>query len=255
MDKRILIVGIIFLTIAFVLYAIGLFGSISPENKAIELQNDYNKEVFSDNPDNDKLKDINEEIIDVKEDINMYGNIMYSGLMVLIIGLNFCFLALYLPLKKQGNSPLRPSLPRDFQPIREWRPQPPHTREQQEEPFIKNNIEMTNAAYGLSDIAVKPFPAENSITLADLKNNEETVNNIRLWDPRPLLSTYQQIQAIRTYYAFYNVDVDRYKGLGMVYGDEAPLLERDYPVQHLLRFPFDLIRIEYGRVFFEELDP
>lgn len=79
-----------------------------------------------------------------------------------------------------------------------------------EEPFIKHNIEMTNAAYGLSDIAVKPFSAENSITLEDLRNNEETVNNIRLWDPRPLLSTYQQIQAIRTYYTFHNVDIDRY---------------------------------------------
>jgi uncharacterized membrane protein (UPF0182 family) len=79
-----------------------------------------------------------------------------------------------------------------------------------EEPFIKNNIEMTNAAYGLSDIAVKPFSVENSITLEGVRNNEETVNNIRLWDPRPLLSTYQQIQAIRTYYTFHNVDVDRY---------------------------------------------
>jgi len=85
-----------------------------------------------------------------------------------------------------------------------------------EEPFIKNNIAMTNDAYGLSDIVVKPFSAENSITLADLKDNEETVNNIRLWDPRPLLSTYQQIQAIRTYYTFYNVDVDRYNINGKV---------------------------------------
>lgn len=80
-----------------------------------------------------------------------------------------------------------------------------------EEPFIENNIAMTNEAYGLSDISIKPFAAEASMTLEDLQNNEETVNNIRLWDARPLLSTYQQIQAIRTYYTFHSVDVDRYK--------------------------------------------
>ena len=77
-------------------------------------------------------------------------------------------------------------------------------------PFIKHNIEMTNESYGLTDIRVKSFAAENSLTLEELENNEETLDNIRLWDARPLLSTYQQIQSIRTYYTFYNVDVDRY---------------------------------------------
>ena len=80
-----------------------------------------------------------------------------------------------------------------------------------EEPFIEHNIAMTNEAYGLTDITIKPFEARDSISVEELRNNEETVNNIRLWDGRPLLSTYQQIQAIRTYYTFYNVDVDRYE--------------------------------------------
>ena len=79
-----------------------------------------------------------------------------------------------------------------------------------EEPFILHNIDMTNAAYGLSNIRVESFPAENSLTPEDLRKNEDTMENIRLWDHRPLLSTYQQIQSIRTYYTFYNVDVDRY---------------------------------------------
>ncbi len=79
-----------------------------------------------------------------------------------------------------------------------------------EEPFLKHNIAMTNEAYGLTDITVKPFSVENSLNLDELESNEETINNIRLWDARPLLSTYQQIQSIRTYYSFYNVDVDRY---------------------------------------------
>ncbi len=79
-----------------------------------------------------------------------------------------------------------------------------------ETPFIKHNIKMTNEAYGLTDISVKPFLAKDSITLDDLRNNQETTNNIRLWDARPLLVTYKQNQAIRSYYTFYNVDVDRY---------------------------------------------
>ncbi len=80
-----------------------------------------------------------------------------------------------------------------------------------ETPFIKHNIAMTNEAYGLTDIRVESFAAENSLTLEELESNEETLDNIRLWDSRPLLSTYQQIQSIRTYYTFYNVDVDRYE--------------------------------------------
>ena len=80
-----------------------------------------------------------------------------------------------------------------------------------EEPFIRNNIAMTNEAYGLTDVTVKSFSAKDVITLEDLRNNKDTINNIRLWDGRPLLSTYQQIQAIRTYYSFLNVDVDRYE--------------------------------------------
>ncbi|MDY0093355.1 MAG: UPF0182 family protein [Candidatus Vecturithrix sp.] len=80
-----------------------------------------------------------------------------------------------------------------------------------EEPFMRHNIAMTNEAYGLTDITVKAFSAQDSITAEDLRNNEDTINNIRLWDGRPLLSTYQQIQAIRTYYSFLNVDVDRYE--------------------------------------------
>lgn len=85
-----------------------------------------------------------------------------------------------------------------------------------EEPFIEHNIAMTNEAYGLTDITIQPFEASDSISAEDLRDNEETVNNIRLWDGRPLLSTYQQIQAIRTYYTFYNVDVDRYEIDGQI---------------------------------------
>jgi uncharacterized membrane protein (UPF0182 family) len=46
--------------------------------------------------------------------------------------------------------------------------------------------------------------------VADLKRHESTINNIRLWDHRPLLATYAQLQEIRPYYKFVDVDNDRY---------------------------------------------
>ena len=57
---------------------------------------------------------------------------------------------------------------------------------------------------------MKSFPAEQDLTFQSLQNDSGTVNNIRLWDWRPLLDTYAQLQEIRTYYRFLDVDVDRY---------------------------------------------
>ena len=81
---------------------------------------------------------------------------------------------------------------------------------ERERPYIDYNIEYTRHAYGLDYIEEKPFPAEDEPTSQDIADNEVTVNNIRLWDPRPLKDTYNQIQAIRLYYDFHDVDVDRY---------------------------------------------
>ncbi|MGU7782007.1 UPF0182 family membrane protein [Burkholderia sp. PU8-34] len=81
---------------------------------------------------------------------------------------------------------------------------------QLETPFIENNIALTRQAYGLAQIAVKPFPAEQGLDLAALQANRATVDNIRLWDVQPLLDTYAQLQEIRTYYKFFSVDIDRY---------------------------------------------
>ncbi len=82
---------------------------------------------------------------------------------------------------------------------------------QLETPYIANNIAMTRAAYGLERIEVKPFPAEQGLNLAVLGGNRATIDNIRLWDVRPLLDTYAQLQEIRTYYKFLAVDIDRYR--------------------------------------------
>ncbi|WP_031358988.1 UPF0182 family protein [Caballeronia sordidicola] len=82
---------------------------------------------------------------------------------------------------------------------------------QLETPYIEHNISMTRKAYGLEQIAVKPFPAEQGLNLASLQANSPTIDNIRLWDVQPLMDTYAQLQEIRTYYKFLSVDIDRYR--------------------------------------------
>jgi uncharacterized membrane protein (UPF0182 family) len=79
-----------------------------------------------------------------------------------------------------------------------------------ETPYLQRNIALTREAYNLHQIAVKPFPAEQGLTFQSLQDNRATIDNIRLWDWQPLMDTYAQLQEIRTYYKFYDVDVDRY---------------------------------------------
>jgi uncharacterized protein len=79
-----------------------------------------------------------------------------------------------------------------------------------ERPYIEQNIKYTRMAYGLDRIQEQEFPAEETLTTEDLRKNDATIKNIRLWDHRPLLATYAQLQEIRTYYRFVDVDNDRY---------------------------------------------
>ncbi len=82
---------------------------------------------------------------------------------------------------------------------------------QLEMPYIERNITLTRQAYNLRQIAVKPFQAEERLSFASLEANRPTVDNIRLWDVQPLMSTYAQLQEIRTYYRFLDMDIDRYR--------------------------------------------
>jgi len=79
-----------------------------------------------------------------------------------------------------------------------------------ETPYLKKYIDFTRKAYQLDKIQETSYPALADLTPAVIARNEDTIQNIRLWDSRPLLQTYQQTQAIRLYYQFYNVDTDRY---------------------------------------------
>src|SRR5260370_7881853 len=79
-----------------------------------------------------------------------------------------------------------------------------------ETPYIEHNIVWTRRAFAVDRIEQRNFAAENTVEAFDLQNNRVTLDNIRLWDWRALQDTLKQIQAIRTYYDFPDVDVDRY---------------------------------------------
>jgi uncharacterized membrane protein (UPF0182 family) len=80
-----------------------------------------------------------------------------------------------------------------------------------EQPYIAYNIEMTRQAYGLDRFVQREFPAETTVDATDPANNQPTLQNIRLWDVQALKDTLRQIQEIRTYYDFPDIDIDRYQ--------------------------------------------
>ncbi|MGH7312869.1 MAG: UPF0182 family protein, partial [Candidatus Rokuibacteriota bacterium] len=100
-----------------------------------------------------------------------------------------------------------------------------------ERPYILHNIRMTRQAYGLDRIAEREFPADETLDPGALQRNAPTIKNIRLWDHGPLLRTYAQLQEIRTYYKFVDVDVDRYALNGEY--RQVMLSPRELSYQHL----------------------
>jgi hypothetical protein len=79
-----------------------------------------------------------------------------------------------------------------------------------EKPFIEHHIAFTRFGYNLKNVEVRPFDVSYNLTAADIQKNSATTKNIRLWDEAPLLKTFSQLQQIRTYYRFTNIDNDRY---------------------------------------------
>ena len=80
-----------------------------------------------------------------------------------------------------------------------------------EQPYIAHNIEMTRQAFALDRFMQREFPAETTVDATDPANNQATLQNIRLWDWHALQDTLRQIQEIRTYYDFPDIDIDRYE--------------------------------------------
>ena len=79
-----------------------------------------------------------------------------------------------------------------------------------EAPYIEHNIQFTQKAYHLQDVQRQDYEVKAQLNPEVLQQNQSTLDNVRLWDYRPLLSTYRQLQEIRLYYQFQDVDVDRY---------------------------------------------
>ncbi|HET7420426.1 MAG TPA: UPF0182 family protein [Candidatus Dormibacteraeota bacterium] len=96
-------------------------------------------------------------------------------------------------------------------------------------PYIARSIDFTRRAYGLSDVTGSTsFTGDQPLTLQDVQNDQATINNLRLWDYTPLKDTYQQQQAIRTYYTFNDIDLDRYTVNGQYQQLEISAREFDF---------------------------
>ncbi|MBP7332594.1 MAG: UPF0182 family protein, partial [Firmicutes bacterium] len=79
-----------------------------------------------------------------------------------------------------------------------------------ERPYLEKNIQFARMAYDLDKIEKKDFPAGRILRAEDIQANQDTVGNIRLWDWEQLKQTYGQLQEIRLYYEFPDIDIDRY---------------------------------------------
>src|SRR5439155_7171181 len=80
----------------------------------------------------------------------------------------------------------------------------------QEQPYIKLQIAGTRQAFGLDKVATNDFGGSTPLTAKAVSDDQATIDNLRLWDYRPLKDTYEQLQTIRTYYTFNDIDLDRY---------------------------------------------
>ncbi len=79
-----------------------------------------------------------------------------------------------------------------------------------ERPYIERNLEATRLAYGLDEVELRPFEVRNDLNAQQVADNEATLVNTRLWDDELLSTTYAELQALRPYYRFNDVDIDRY---------------------------------------------
>lgn len=127
--------------------------------------------------------------------------VLLIGLLVRIRWLPYAILATWLLIAFFGGS-VYPAL------LQRFSVEPNELTRERE--YIAHTIAFTRAAFGLHGIAEADLVVSEEAVPLDLEANETTIENIRLWDYRPLLRTYGQLQEIRSYYSFADVDVDRY---------------------------------------------
>jgi uncharacterized protein len=82
---------------------------------------------------------------------------------------------------------------------------------QRERPYIERNIEATRSAYGIDSVETRDFAAEPTFSAEDVEAAPTTVENIRLWNPSIIRNSFLQLQRLRPFYEFQDVDVDRYE--------------------------------------------
>jgi uncharacterized membrane protein (UPF0182 family) len=100
-----------------------------------------------------------------------------------------------------------------------------------ERPYIEHNIRFTRYAYNLEDVQEFSYQITGSLSADKLAANADILDNVRLWDWRPLRTTYEQLQEIRTYYTFADVDIDRYTLDGHL--REVTLAVRELDIEQL----------------------
>lgn len=100
-----------------------------------------------------------------------------------------------------------------------------------EKEFIAHNLDYTRRGFGLNNVTTVSMTPNDEVTAAELLADQDTVSNVRLWDYSPLLRTYKQLQAIRTYYDFQDVFIDRYEIEGR--NRQVMLSVRELDLSHL----------------------
>jgi len=120
---------------------------------------------------------------------------------------------------------------------------------QREEPYITRNLELTRFGFGLefgeedgNDVTFEAFPADDELEPAEIEANRDTLDSIRLWDPAVLGSVYRQLQGLRRYFEFPDVDVDRYQidgrqkqvNVGVRELDDNDLPDQTWQNRHLI---------------------
>ena len=100
-----------------------------------------------------------------------------------------------------------------------------------ERPYIEHNIRFTRYAYGVDNVQESDYAVTGQLTAQTLEDNADIIDNVRLWDWRPLRTTYEQLQEIRTYYTFADVDIDRYILDGRL--REVTLAARELDIEQL----------------------
>ncbi len=96
--------------------------------------------------------------------------------------------------------------------VQKWRVEP--RKQDLEARYINYNIKATLHAYDLEDntVSEEEYPLASELSYEGIvhQGNAPIINNIRLWDWRPLRRIFRQLQELRSQYDFPDVDIDRY---------------------------------------------